>query len=310
MKPVTGLTQWGSTTTGTTVELDNNFSALKDAVNDLNTYSNYLLDSGAANAYVVTLGAGLTGTLTAGLKIQMKASASNTGASTLNYNGTGLLAIQTTGGAALSAGMIVSGGVYDLIYNGTVWQLQNPSAPSGMTLIAAKNSNGNSTIDFNAALTSSYDAYMLVGSNITVTGNQAGLYMRLGNGNANAGAYIATGYQWAARAQFTSSDGVDWGSTGNSVTTALVVALNGASGGMGNANSQSLGFVAHIMGPNANTRCPVEWSAQYTGFANTAVRAQGGGILDSQVAVTSVRVLSSNGNMPSGNFQLYGLTKV
>lgn len=124
-KPVTGQTTFGSNTTGTTTQLDNNFLLAYNALNDLNTFSNYLVDTGSANAYVVTLGAGLTGPLTAGLEIEMKATNLNTGASTLNFNGTGAVAIQRVNGASLTAGDIPAGGIVQLIWTGSVWMLLN-----------------------------------------------------------------------------------------------------------------------------------------------------------------------------------------
>lgn len=308
-KPVTGLTQWGGLTTGTTVQLDNNFTAVQAAINDLNTYTNYIVDGGSANTITAALGANLTASLAAGLTITVKVAASNTGATTLNFNGGGALAVQTAAGVALSSGMLIANGIYEFVYNGAAWVLQNPSGSSGLVLLSAKSSNGNATIDFNATLNNSYDQYLLLGSNVTVTGNQAGLSLRLGNGNASAGAYLTSNYQWASRGQFIGATGVDFGSTGNSSTASIVVILPGAVAGMGNAANQPCGFAARIFAPNSNTRCELAFEGTYINFANNSGRISGGGMLDQQLAITSVQVLSSNGNMPSGNFALYGVVR-
>jgi hypothetical protein len=310
-KPVTGRTVFGSSTTGTTTELDNNFLGQENALNDLNSYSNYLVDSGAANAYEVTLGASLTGPLTAGLMIQMKAANTNTGASTLNYNATGVLAIQSSAGSALGIGQIRSGGIYNLVYTGSVWQLQTPSAPSGSVLIATANSNGNTTIDFNASMGSTYDQYLLTGSNITVTGNQSHIAMRFGNGNANAGAYAAANYQWSSRAQTVSGTGADYGSTGNSIATGiLLTAPSGTNSALGNAANQPMGFSVTIFAPNSNNPCGADFSAAYINAANGVFSMKGGGMYNLQTGgITSVQILPSNGNMRSGNFAIYGLSK-
>jgi hypothetical protein len=127
-KPATGLTTFGSSTTGTTTQLDNNFTAITGVVNDLNSYANYLTDTGGANAYAASLPASTTGALTAGLRIQFKASASNTGASTFNWNAGGALNILRSNGSALSAGDIVSGAIADIQYDGTQWRLMNQTA--------------------------------------------------------------------------------------------------------------------------------------------------------------------------------------
>src|SRR5580700_6677433 len=122
-KPVTGQTVFGANTTGTTTQLDNNFLLAYNALNDLNTYSNYIVDSGVANAYVVTLASNLTASLAAGLSVQFKAVNANTGASTLNVNGTGVKNIINSNGNALDAGQIPAGGVINVIYDGTSYML-------------------------------------------------------------------------------------------------------------------------------------------------------------------------------------------
>jgi len=126
-KPATGLTTFGSNTTGTTTQLDNNFTAITGVVNDLNSYANYLTDTGGANAYAAALPASTTGALTAGLRIQFKASATNTGASTFNWNAGGAVNILRPDGSSLTAGDIQLNGIADLQYNGTNWILINPA---------------------------------------------------------------------------------------------------------------------------------------------------------------------------------------
>jgi hypothetical protein len=66
----------------------------------------------------------------AGQTFQFIASASNTGATTININSIGLKSITRDGTTALVAGDIVSGGAYQLIYDGTQFQLTNSSNAS------------------------------------------------------------------------------------------------------------------------------------------------------------------------------------
>lgn len=80
-----------------------------------------LPDSGGANAYVVT-DQRLSGQLYTGLKIEFKAAVSNTGASTLNVNGTGAQPITQPGGGALVSGMIQTNGLIRAEWDGTQWQ--------------------------------------------------------------------------------------------------------------------------------------------------------------------------------------------
>ncbi len=67
--------------------------------------------------------------LTAGMTITLIANFSNTGAATLAVNGLGSTpAITKNGTSALISGDIVSGQAFTVTWDGTRWQLQNPTA--------------------------------------------------------------------------------------------------------------------------------------------------------------------------------------
>lgn len=131
-KPVSGQTTFGASTSGTTTQLDNNFLLAYNAINDYNTYANYLIDSGAANAMVVTIPGGMTGALTDGLLLQIKVKSTNTGATTLNYNAGGALNVTNMDGSALIAGALPINGYVQVQYSSgtTTWLLQTPTVPS------------------------------------------------------------------------------------------------------------------------------------------------------------------------------------
>lgn len=84
----------------------------------------YAADSGAANAYVVTL-APVPAAYTTGMMIAVKISAANTAASTINVNSLGAKNIYFKG-AALSGGELVTGDIVWLAYDGTQFQLLSP----------------------------------------------------------------------------------------------------------------------------------------------------------------------------------------
>lgn len=89
--------------------------------------ANYAADTGAANAYVVALSSQIT-SYTAGLTIQFKALASNTGASTVNVNSLGAKNIvQPDGATALTSGMILAGQIVEATYDGTSFQMKRSS---------------------------------------------------------------------------------------------------------------------------------------------------------------------------------------
>lgn len=82
---------------------------------------NYAADTGASNAYVVALTPALTAHVV-GMPIRWKALNGNTGAGTF-HDGVGSGSLTLPNGAALTAGLIVPGGIYTSTWDGTKFQL-------------------------------------------------------------------------------------------------------------------------------------------------------------------------------------------
>jgi hypothetical protein len=116
------------------VQLDANFAAIKAGIASTNTFGNYLVDTGAANVYVVSLPVGVTAVLAAGLAIQFLAATTNTGASTLNAYGTGTVPITNFDGTAIAAGTIRAGAVVSVVYDGVQYKLVGQGA-SGASFV-------------------------------------------------------------------------------------------------------------------------------------------------------------------------------
>lgn len=85
----------------------------------------YAADTGTANAYAVTLSPAPT--IVAGSIVRFKATNANTGASTLAVNGAAAVALDKKGASALVSGDILAGAVYEAQYDGTEYQILNPS---------------------------------------------------------------------------------------------------------------------------------------------------------------------------------------
>jgi len=153
-------------------QLDNNFSNVNAAINNAITYSNYALDTGSANNYVITI-TGQTTTYAAGIAFQFKATNTNTGASTLNVNAQGTQSIVRTDGSALSAGDILAGGIVSVMYDGTNFQLMNDAGGkaetfSNVTITGTATINVANVTTFSPAITNA----QLANSNVTI-GNTA-----------------------------------------------------------------------------------------------------------------------------------------
>jgi hypothetical protein len=77
----------------------------------------YAVDGGSANTVVLTLSPAVTSYVD-GLPVNFKAAANNSGATTINVNGVGAVALQGAAGA-LQGGEIVAGKTYEANYNST-----------------------------------------------------------------------------------------------------------------------------------------------------------------------------------------------
>ncbi|MFU0784320.1 hypothetical protein [Clostridium sp.] len=90
----------------------------------------YAVDTGTANAYVVTLNPAPTAYVD-GMAITVKIKTANTGASTLNVNSLGTKSILDSMGNALAAGKLKAGLPYTFRYNGTNFILQGEGGEYG-----------------------------------------------------------------------------------------------------------------------------------------------------------------------------------
>lgn len=130
--------------------LDDNYVNLTMAFANLNNFGNYLVDTGTANTYAVTLSGGTAAALAAGLPLQVKIGNNNTGACTLAIGGGPATSIKTLGGADPASGALVAGGISFLQYDGTNFQLLNPAVQtaSNITLGTPAASTSGTAINF------------------------------------------------------------------------------------------------------------------------------------------------------------------
>ena len=98
---------------------------------------NYGIDTGLANAYAVTFNPGPASlTFLIGVPLRILIANTNTGPSTLSVNGLAVTTIVYPNGTQLAAGALVAGGVADIVYTGTAYNVVSISNQSvhGSTL--------------------------------------------------------------------------------------------------------------------------------------------------------------------------------
>lgn len=86
----------------------------------------YVTTTGSANTYVANLSPSVTAYV-AGQRFLVNINATNTGASTINFNTVGAKSIVKNGATALQGGELVSGRLYTIVYDGTNFQVVNPT---------------------------------------------------------------------------------------------------------------------------------------------------------------------------------------
>lgn len=113
------------------------------------------LTSSGTNTITITTNRSISsGHQAAGFSLRFKAGGTNTGAATLNVDSLGAVAIKRLNGDALSAGDIVSGGIYDVAFDGTNYQLLGTAVSGGSygTLSGANTWSGTNTFTGNVTV--------------------------------------------------------------------------------------------------------------------------------------------------------------
>jgi hypothetical protein len=155
----TAMTKDGQTTATANIPMGTfKFTGLGAGTNATDSAQYGQLQAGATTIATVTGTDTLTGTLTpaiaayaTGNLFSFVAAATNTGAATINLNGLGAKSITKLGTTALAAGDIVSGQVHLIEYDGTRFQLINPSTVAVTGIVPP--ANGGTGIANNAAMT-------------------------------------------------------------------------------------------------------------------------------------------------------------
>jgi hypothetical protein len=135
--------------------------------------------TGTATAYVLSSGLSLTAYAT-GQVLRIIPNNTNTGAATINVDGLGAKSLTKQGAAALDAGDLVSGRVYELAYDGTQFQVVGlVAAPlihnrfvNSDNQIDQRNAGAAQTITAGAALAYTIDRWYAYCTGANVTGQQ------------------------------------------------------------------------------------------------------------------------------------------
>lgn len=153
------------------------------------------LTSSGTNTITVTTNRSISsGHQAAGFSLRFKAGGTNTGAATLNVDSLGAVAVKRLNGDALSAGDIVSGGIYDVAFDGTNYVLLGAGPGAGTYGVLSGDNTWSGANTFTGSVTvgdGSGDAVVIKGttvnsymSGLLSTGSASSLRSTIGLGTA------------------------------------------------------------------------------------------------------------------------------
>ena len=205
--------------------LDQDFNALANATNDLATYSNYVIDTGAVNAYIANYPTSIvTSSLIAGLRLQFKAANTNTGASTLNVQvnsvSIGSGSVRLSDGSAIPANTILANAIVDVQYDGTNFQVMNDPS-GGAEIITNLTLSGNlavtGTSTFTGNVTDNVASITTSSSDLVFSSNGA-VTMPSGTTGEQPGSPQAGMIRYNVTTNTFEGYGSSWGSIGGGAT--------------------------------------------------------------------------------------------
>lgn len=274
-----------------------------------------LAAGGTGNAITLTTNQVLSaGHIAAGLTLSFRATATNTGATTLNVDSTGAVSVVTQSGAALASGAITSGGIYTVAYNANTskWVLQTPFVPPptgagapGLVLLTSGTVSSASTLDLALTSYTAYRGFKLLLSGFLPATDSVQLRARFStDGGSN---FITSGYNYICRAMPDTSVN-DFGEVSGS---AAFIALNTSASSFNVGNATTEGWSGEVTLLNLTSSAlwsRLHYIGYYVGASATppGIHVTGGGSLEAAQDTDAIRLYFSSGDIASGNYALYG----
>jgi hypothetical protein len=250
----------------------------------------------------------------AGQKFTFKAGAANTTATTVNVDGLGAKNVKKMHSgalAALVANDIISGGTYDIIYDGTQFQIkgltEGPYTSGAMVYLGTQTASSSATIDLTSLLSSTYDDYIIVLDNVLPATGATDLRMRFSIDNSTFDGTNGN-YRW----QLDSMDDTGIAITGSSGTSGPTTSYIQIGKSQDNGSTSGLSGRVYLHNVNSSSirrYCTIVASYHNSAGPNFVNANMGAAWLNTANALEAVRFLFSSGNITSGTFKVYGIAK-
>ena len=264
-----------------------------------------LSSAGGTTAYTLAINSTTTAAA-AGEFLVFKINATNTGAVTINITPSGgaargAVAVQKDG-FALVAGEWKIGNFAAVLYDGTQYQLVTIS-PDGWHHLSTQTASASATLDFTTGISSTYDLYKLVLTNLKPATDAVDLYIQT---STDAGATWDAGTGYAYNTQQLIPGTAALAAAQTSAGDAQMNICNS----VGNDTNEALNATVYFWAPSATSIMKFfKWDATTERSDGTYRLVFGFGLRDAAADVDGVRVRYSSGNLASGTAALYGLKK-
>jgi hypothetical protein len=172
-----------------------------------------------------------------------------------------------------------------------------------LTLIQSNEADDDTTLGV-TGIDSTYDTYLIVGSDIVPVVNDRDLFLRLGpSGGIEDG---GSDYQWSMHILYT--DGTTFRALNGADDSHILICGDNAIGGLGNAAGEGGGFALWLTTPsNATKRPTIIGTSSFNNGTGHAGGALVFGGRQAVVAVTQVEIHMESGNISTGRLTVWGL---
>jgi hypothetical protein len=265
------------------------------------------------NTITATVTPALTAGLVNGMLFVLVPANTTTGAVTLNGNPV----VDGEGGALTAANPLRISGNYLLRWDSGLTKYVVigffPAAvvQYGSKLLKTQAASASSSIDFvngvsGVVFDDTYDAYRVVISNAKPATDDVELWMRIGTGGGPT--YQVVNYQYAS-SQLT-ANAVANTVTSTSATRIIIAGTTTATRAVGNAAGENVSGTVEMHNPETTDFFQVYFQMAYNEAAGgDTTNVTGSGRYTSGTAITAIRFMFESGNIASGRFSLYGITK-
>ncbi len=177
------------------------------------------------------------------------------------------------------------------------------AAPAGWVVIQTQAASSNATLDFETGLGDTlYDAFCLVISNATPETDDQEMWLRVGTGGPVTYQAGVADYGWFMSGSATLEQ--------DSADAQIQLSFAGLAGGsVGNASGESYSATLYFNNPEASNFFHVHGTCVYSRADGGVEGGAFGGQYLTAAAVTGLRFLFSSGDIGTGRFTLYGMTK-